>query len=138
MRIIIVNREDRPRPRLVTPKKGAKGDITDESLRSSCDIVSILKRYAGNLADLRGDIIYGDEASIPKDLQDAFTVVSNASESLKHLPNNPFESIYDALRSIENGSFLDRVVGANKPIIPDNSKKEELKDEKKTDAKEDK
>lgn len=58
----ICKREDRPRPRLVTPAKGSFGDCTDETQSAACDLNSIIRRYGSNLAELaawRGSMSFG-------------------------------------------------------------------------------
>lgn len=116
-RVIIVDISKRPRPRLVTPSKGSDGDLTNESQRPLTDIDFILKRYAGNLAELdawRGSLRYGDQSAIPDDLVDAFNTLKNAHDAFDKLEDNPFKSFDEAMSAIADGSFMDKIT--KKPV----------------------
>lgn len=124
MRVIVVDISERKRPRLVTPAKGSVGDLTNESQRPLTDVDFILKRYAGNLAELnawKSSLKYGDQSALPDDLVDAFNILKDAHDAFSTLENNPFVSFDDAMSAIADGTFMDKI-----------SKKPEEKPEEKT------
>lgn len=91
----ICKREDRPRPVLITPAKGAEGDCTDETMASMCDINRIIQRYGGNLAELaawRGSMSYGEQP--PDNLEDALERLNDAKQICSSLG---VETISEAL-----------------------------------------
>ena len=105
----IVTREQRPRPRLITPAKGEQGDCTDETMAGMCDINRIIQRYGGNLAELaawRGSMSYGEQP--PDNLEDALDMLNNAKDICNNLG---VDSITDALATltptIEESSQVD-------------------------------
>ena len=91
----IITRENRSRPRLVTPAKGEEGDCTDETMVGICDINRIIQRYGGNLAELaawRGSMSYGEQP--PDNLEDALDMLNNAKDICNNLG---VDTIADAL-----------------------------------------
>lgn len=95
----ICKRENRPRPVLTTPAKGAEGDCTDETMASMCDINRIIQRYGGNLAELaawRGSMSFGEQP--PDNLEDALERLKDANQICKSLG---VETIKDALSKLE-------------------------------------
>ena len=104
----ICKRENRPRPKLITPAKGTEGDCTDETMVGMCDINRIIQRYGGNLAELaawRGSMSYGDQP--PDNLEDALDMLNNAKDLCNSLG---VDSISDALNKL------------NKPTTEESSK----------------
>lgn len=104
---IVITASARPRPELVTPPKGKEGDLTDETQARLCDLDNILRRYAGNLAELmawRGRLDYGEQLDV--DLQSVFDKLQTAHDSLADLPDCPFDSLDDAFAAIRDGSFM--------------------------------
>lgn len=96
----ICNRENRPRPMLITPAKGTEGDCTDETMAGMCDINRIIQRYGGNLAELaawRGSMSYGEQP--PDNLEDALVMLNNAKDICNRLG---VDSISDALTKLNN------------------------------------
>lgn len=142
-RIIILDISKRVKPRLVTPAKGSTGDLTNESQRPLTDIDFILKRYAGNLAELnawKSKQKYGDQSALPDDLVDAFNVLKDAHDAFDNLPDNPFSSFDDAMAAIADGTFIDKIVprGTSKEellIEPIEPKKEGVNDDEKKENK---
>lgn len=114
MRTLVIERDKRPRPVVVTPAKGSVGDMTDESQAAKTDIGSIIQRYGGNLADIAGwrNQTFGDQPA--DDLEDAIETLKNASEVLDGLP---YSSLAEAVAAINDGTFT-------------TEKKEEINDEK--------
>lgn len=114
MRTLVIERDKRPRPVVVTPAKGSVGDMTDESQAAKTDIGSIIQRYGGNLADIAGwrNQTFGDQPT--DDLEDAIETLKNASEVLDGLS---YSSLAEAVAAINDGTFTTK-------------KKEEINDEK--------
>lgn len=113
MRVIVVDYTERKRPKLVTPAKGSVGDLTNESQRTLTDVDFILKRYAGNLAELsawKSTLKYGDQTVMPDDLVDAFNILKDAHDAFNKLEGNPFASFDDAMSAIADGTFMDKIV----------------------------
>ena len=101
----IITRENRPRPRLVTPAKGEQGDCTDETMAGMCDINRIIQRYGGNLAELaawRGSMSYGEQP--PDNLEDALDMLNNAKDICNNLG---VDSISDALAKLITPSTIE-------------------------------
>lgn len=112
MRVIVVDYSERKRPRLVTPAKGSVGDLTNESQRPLTDVDFILRRYAGNLAELnawKSNLKYGDQCAMPDDLVDAFNVLKDAHDAFEKLQDNPFGSFEEAMSAIADGTFMDKI-----------------------------
>lgn len=100
----------RVRVSLVTPKKGDKGDMCDESQVGMTDIPSILKRYAGNLEELmkwRGNLRFEDTTVLPRDYTEAYEMFTRAEESFNNLKDNPFNSMDEAYQAFKEGRFFD-------------------------------
>lgn len=117
MRSIVVDYSKRKRPRLVTPAKGSVGDLTNESQRPLTDVDFILRRYAGNLAELnawKSNLKYGDQSALPADLVDAFNTLKDAHDAFDNLQDNPFGSFDEAMSAIADGTFMDKI--SKKPV----------------------
>ena len=94
----IVKRENRLRPRLITPGKGEPGDCTDETMVGMCDINRIIQRYGGNLAELaawRGTMQFGEQP--PDNLEEALEMLNNAKDICKNLG---VDSVIDAITKL--------------------------------------
>lgn len=110
----IVKRENRPRPRLVTPAKGDPGDCTDETMAGMCDINRIIQRYGGNLAELaawRGSMSYGEQP--PDNLEDALDMLNNAKDICNNLG---VDSITDALQKLSTPSTIENSSEVVEPV----------------------
>ncbi len=108
----------RCRVSLVTPKKGDKGDMCDESQVGLTDIPSILHRYAGNLEELmkwRGNLRYEDTTVFPRDYTEAYEMFNRAEQAFFNLKDNPFQSLDDAYQAYKEGKFFDAF---NKKSVP--------------------
>ena len=115
----IVTREQRPRPRLITPAKGEQGDCTDETMAGMCDINRIIQRYGGNLAELaawRGSMRYGDQP--PDNLEDALDMLNNAKDICHNLG---VDSITEALAKLNNPTIDDSSQVEKKEVINETS-----------------
>lgn len=111
----VITRDERPHPRLVTPKKGTLGDCTDETMQGECDIGRIIQRYGGNLAELarwRGSMSYGEQVN--HNLEDNVERFKTLEAAVMNLPNRPFANLAEAFAAIEDGSFDIKVLG--KPV----------------------
>lgn len=112
MRTIVIDYSERKRPRLVTPSKGSVGDLTNESQRPLTDVDFILRRYAGNLAELnawKSNLKYGDQTAMPDDLVEAFNTLKDAHDAFDKLQDNPFGSFDEAMSAIADGTFMDKI-----------------------------
>lgn len=114
MRTIIIDIEERPRPKLSTPAKGSQGDMTNESMAVLTDLDFIIKRYGGNLAELqawRGRLNYGDATVVPTDLVDAFNLMKDAHDRFDALDkaDNPFASFEEAMAALRDGTFEEKI-----------------------------
>lgn len=110
---------ERSRVSLKTPAKGSIGDKTDESQAGLTDVVSILKRYGGNLEELkrwRGSARFEDNTLLPTDLTEAYDKIKSARDAFDAIPNNPFTSFDDAVRAYAEGTFDDVVNNLNTPV----------------------
>lgn len=102
----VIKRDERPRPVLVTPKKGTLGDCTDETMQGECDIGRIIQRYGGNLAELarwRGSMSFGEQVN--HNLEDNIERFKTLESAVMNLPNKPFANLDEAFKAIEDGSF---------------------------------
>ena len=117
----ICKREDRPRPVLITPPKGAEGDCTDETMARSCDLNLIIQRYGGNLAELaawRGTMSFGDQP--PDNLEDALERLNDAKQICQSLG---VDSISDALNKLNP----ETPVNLETPVNPETPKNDVIK-----------
>ena len=118
----IITRENRPRPRLVTPAKGEQGDCTDETMAGMCDINRIIQRYGGNLAELaawRGSMSYGEQP--PDNLEDALDMLNYAKDICNNLG---VDSITAALAKLSTPSTTE-----NSSEVVETVKETEVKNE---------
>lgn len=95
-RKIVKSFEDLPRPELVTPEKGSKGDLCDQSQKESCNLVNLMQRYAGNLAEIRAWQVNPDNYGTqpPDNLEDALEMVEEGVNTAQGLG---YDSISEAL-----------------------------------------
>lgn len=103
---------------LVTPKKGDKGDMCDETQVGLTDIPSILHRYAGNLEELmkwRGNLRYEDTTLLPRDYTEAYEIFNRAEQAFVNLKDNPFGSLDEAYQAYKEGKFFDAF--SKKPTV---------------------
>ena len=110
----------RVRVSLVTPKKGDKGDMCDESQVGLTDIPSILRRYAGNLEELmkwRGNLRYEDTTIYPHDYTEAYEMFNRAEQSFVNLKDNPFKSLDEAYQAYKEGKFFDAFNKHSAPTV---------------------
>lgn len=128
----ICNRENRPRPVLITPAKGAEGDCTDETMASMCDINRIIQRYGGNLAELaawRGSMSFGEQP--PDNLEDALERLNDAKKICHSLGVETLKEALDKLTPEvpDNTELPDNPV--NNSVIPETLKKDEINEKTK-------
>ena len=124
MRKILIDISLRPRPTLKTPAKGSEGDCTDETMAKFTDLVSIVQRYGGNLAELaawRGTMSFGEQPV--NNLEDAIEKLKQAHD---YIAESPYESLDDAIEAINKGIFGKE----SEPVEPVEPLKQEIKDEK--------
>lgn len=102
-RRIVKSFEDLPRPELVTPEKGSKGDLCDQSQKESCNLVNLMQRYAGNLAEIRAWQINPDNYGTqpPDNLEDALDLVE---EGLNTAQGLGYDSIHAALDGLSKSA----------------------------------
>lgn len=124
-RKIISSFEDLPRPELVTPEKGSKGDLCDQSQKEACNLVNVMQRYAGNLAEIRAWQVnpenYGTQP--PDNLEDALDLVQEGVNTAQGLG---YDSISEALDGLSKTSEEPKSEPAptDEPATPPASKEE--------------
>ena len=107
MRKIIIDRELRPRPFLVTPEKGSVGDMVDESQAAGCAIDAIIKKYGGNLPAVQA---WPDGAiQLPSNRDELEEMAYNACEDIVNSGKSPFASVDEAINALSEGTFVDRI-----------------------------
>lgn len=121
--------DDRNRPVSVTPEKGSDGDLCNESMVGFTDLDYIIKRYGGNLDEVRrwsGQFRYGDDISANFDLQEAFEKIKAASDALI---DTPFRSLDEAIKAINDGTFESAITPpkADEAAKAENNEKTESK-----------
>lgn len=120
MRIIIIDRDTRPRPVVLTPAKGSAGDMVDESQAAGCAIDAIIKRYGGQLPAVArwrdGDV------QLPLNREDVATMAYNACRDLVESGKTPWSTVDDALKALADGTLSDAILThlSNNTPKPDN------------------
>ena len=123
-RKIIRSFEDLPRPELVTPEKGSKGDLCDQSQKEACNLVNVMQRYAGNLAEIRAwQVNPGNYGTQPPDnLEDALQMVEEGVSTAQGLGYDSISEAIDGLSNPEDKGL--ETASLDDPATPPASKEE--------------
>lgn len=110
MRCVVFDLNDRPRPALKTPAPCEEGDRCVKSDVVHTDIDAIIRRFAGNLAEIKAwqsGLKYGEQ--LDADLTDLHEMLREAHDRYDEWKDSPFGSFAEAAECWANGTFDSRV-----------------------------
>lgn len=110
MRIVVFDVSELPRPALVTPAPCAEGDRCVKSDVVHTDIDNIIRRFAGNLAEIKAwqnGLRYGEQLNA--DLASLHEMFQSAHDNFSAWSDSPFGSFAEAAECWSNGTFDTRI-----------------------------